>query len=197
MAKSTQKQKRAAQRKQQARRKIFIYGGLGLLAAAIVLGIAYLASRAPGGLLGEEVAVASAEHVAEGSDPGPYASNPPAGGTHYASELEAGFYEENDPAASLAYPAGPLVHNLEHGYVIFWYNCAVYGGECAELKQTIRAAMDDAGNTKLIAFPWSDMQVPLAMTSWGRILEFKQIDSDLMVAFARNNRNHAPESYVD
>lgn len=197
MAKIRQQQKRAMLRKQQARWKILTYSGLGLLAAALVLGIAYLASRAPGGLLGEEVPVASAEHVAEGSDPGPYASNPPAGGAHYASELEAGFYEENDPAASLAYPAGPLVHNLEHGYVIFWYNCEAYTGDCTTLKETIRAAMDKAGNTKLIAFPWSDMQVPLAMTSWGRILEFEQVDSDLMVAFARNNRNHAPESYVD
>jgi len=197
MAKIRQQQKRAALRKQQARRKILIYGGLGLLAAALVLGIAYLASRAPGGLLGEEVPVASAEHVAEGSDPGPYASNPPAGGTHYASELEAGFYEEDAPEAGMAYPAGPLVHNLEHGYVIFWYNCAAYEGDCSTLKETIRAAMDDAGRTKLIAFPWTDMQVPLAMTSWGRIMEFRQIDNDLMVAFALNNRNHAPESYAD
>jgi hypothetical protein len=197
MAKIRQQQKRAALRKQQARRKILIYGGLGLLAAALVLGIAYLASRAPGGLLGEEVPVASAEHVAEGSDPGPYASNPPAGGTHYASELEAGFYEEDAPEAGMAYPAGPLVHNLEHGYVIFWYNCAAYEGDCSTLKETIRAAMDKAGRTKLIAFPWTDMQVPLAMTSWGRIMEFRQIDNDLMVAFALNNRNHAPESYAD
>ena len=197
MTNSKRQQQRAAQRKKQSRRKILIYGGLGLLSAALVLGIAYLASRAPGGLLGEAVVVSGAEHVAEGSDPGPYASNPPAGGRHYASELEAGFYEENDPAAGLPYPEGPLVHNLEHGYVIFWYNCAAYTGDCAELKQTIRAVMDKAGNTKLIAFPWTDMLVPLAMTSWGRILEFDQPDSDLMVAFARNNLNHAPESYAD
>ena len=197
MAKIRQQQKRAEMRKQQARRKLLTYGGLGLLAAALVLGIAYLASRAPSGLLGDEVAVVSAEHVAEGSDPGPYASNPPAGGTHYASELEAGFYEEDAPEAGMAYPAGPLVHNLEHGYVIFWYNCAAYEGDCSTLKETIRAAMDKAGRTKLIAFPWTDMQVPLAMTSWGRIMEFRQIDNDLMVAFALNNRNHAPESYAD
>lgn len=197
MSKIKQQQKRAALRKQRARQKRITYIGLGLLAAAVVVGIAYLASRAPGGVLGEAVAVTSTIHVAEGSDPGPYASNPPAGGSHYASELEAGFYDEDDPAASLPYPAGPLVHNLEHGYVIFWYNCAVYSGDCADLKTTIRAAMDKAGKTKLIAFPWTDMQVPLAMTSWGRILEFDQPDSELMVKFARNNRNHAPESYAD
>lgn len=197
MTKSNRQQKRTAQRKQQVRRKLFSYFGVGLLATGIVAGIAFLASRAGSGLLGEAVAVASADHVAEGSDPGPYASNPPAGGKHYPSELEAGFYEENDPTANLAYPAGPLVHNLEHGYVIFWYNCAAYGGDCSELKQTISRAMDKAGSTKLIAFPWTDMQVPLVMTSWGRILEFEAPDSKLMVAFARNNRNHAPESYAD
>lgn len=197
MAKIRQQQKRAALRKQRTRRKILLYGGLGLLAVAVITGIVFLAMRAPGGVLGEAVAVTSAEHVAEGSDPGPYASNPPAGGAHYASELDAGFYDEDAPEAGMAYPAGPLVHNLEHGYVIFWYNCAAYSGDCSTLKESIRMAMKDAGSTKLIAFPWTDMQVPLAMTSWGRILEFPQIDSDLMVAFARNNRNHAPESYAD
>ena len=197
MAKIRQQQKRAALRKQQKQRKILLYGGLGLLGVAVIAGIVFLAMRAPGGVLGEAVAVTSAEHVAEGSDPGPYASNPPAGGKHYASELDAGFFDEDAPEAALPYPAGPLVHNLEHGYVIFWYNCAAYSGDCSILKETIRAAMDDAGSTKLIAFPWTEMQVPLAMTSWGRILKFDQPDSDLMVAFARNNRNHAPESYAD
>jgi len=53
--------------------------------------------------------------------------------------------------------------------------------------------MDDTGNTKLIAFPWADMDVPLAMTSWGRILKFPQIDAERMRQFVLGNRYKAPE----
>ena len=57
----------------------------------------------------------SSPHIAPDSDPGEYNSDPPTSGLHYASEAEAGFYDEN----IYTHPAGYLVHNLEHGYVIF------------------------------------------------------------------------------
>jgi hypothetical protein len=91
------------------------------------------------------------------------------------------------------YPQGYLVHSLEHGYVIFWYNCKAPNTDCAALKQTIQSVMDATGGTKLIAFPWSDMDVPLAMTSWGRILKFPTPDPALMKRFVERNRYQAPE----
>ena len=45
-----------------------------------------------------------------------YKFNPPTSGNHYASWIKKGFYDE--PRAD-----GNLVHSLEHGYVIIWYNC--------------------------------------------------------------------------
>jgi hypothetical protein len=143
-------------------------------------------------IMGDIIPIDSAEHVDPGSDPGPYASNPPAGGKHYAEDWEAGFYDESSPETNVAYPQGYLVHNLEHGYVIFWYNCAATS-DCAVLKQQIRTVMGEFSNVKLIAFPWSDMDYPLAMASWGRLLRFDAINLDVMRAFVRNNRNQAPE----
>ena len=143
-------------------------------------------------IMGDAIPIDSAEHVDPGSDPGPYASNPPAGGKHYAEDWEAGFYNENDPKTTVAYPQGYLVHNLEHGYVIFWYNCAV-STDCNAVKQQIQTVMNEFSNVKLIAFPWSDMDYPLAMASWGRLLRFNAPNLDIMRAFVRNNRNKAPE----
>lgn len=143
-------------------------------------------------IMGDVIPIDSAEHVNPGSDPGPYASNPPAGGKHYAEDWEAGFYDETAQETTLPYPQGYLVHNLEHGYVIFWYNCSV-SNDCNTLKQQIRAVMSEFSNVKLIAFPWSDMDYPLAMASWGRLLRFENINLDTMRAFVRNNRNKAPE----
>jgi hypothetical protein len=112
---------------------------------------------------------------------------------HFETSYKAGFFNEDDVAGLADYPEGYLVHSLEHGYVIFWYNCQVAGVDCPALKQAIQQVMDDHGGTKLIAFPWPDMEVPLAMTSWGRLLKFDIPDPDLMAQFVQRNRYQAPE----
>ena len=144
-------------------------------------------------LMGEAVAIASAAHVADGVQPGPYNSNPPAGGKHYTTDYSEKFYQESDLASLSKYPEGYLMHSLEHGYVIFWYNCQVAGVDCTKLKQTIQDVMDKTGGDKLIAFPWAAMDVPLAMTSWGRLLNFTSPDPVVMEKFVETNRYQAPE----
>ena len=80
-----------------------------------------------GGLMGTAVPITSAQHVPDGTQIN-YNSNPPAGGLHYETDFEAGFYQESDLATLPKNPEGYLVHNLEHGYVIFWYNCDISHG---------------------------------------------------------------------
>src|SRR5687767_12191205 len=105
----------------------------------------------PGSMVGEAVAVdPDRGHIADNSDPGPYSTNPPTSGHHYATWKQAGFYDTNTDAFPQAY----LVHNLEHGYIIFWYNCTILSdAECTDLKTQIKTVMDGAGNFKVIAYP--------------------------------------------
>ena len=99
-------------------------------------------------------------------------------------------YDEN----IYTYPAGYLVHNLEHGYVLFWYNCDLLSeSACSDLKSQIRTVMDELGGTKLIAYPWNSIDVPLVMTSWGRLQRFETFDPAQAKAFYRANLNQAPE----
>jgi hypothetical protein len=129
-------------------------------------------------------------HIAVDSDPGTYNSDPPTSGPHYAEEAEAGFHDSN----GYTYPAGYLVHNLEHGYVIFWYNCGLLDGSaCTDLKTRIKTVMDDIGEKKLIAYPWPSLDMPLVMTSWGRLEKFEAFDTNRAKAFVRANLNRAPE----
>jgi hypothetical protein len=131
-------------------------------------------------------------HVAEGTDPGPYNSDPPTSGKHYEATLNAGFYNEGDVA--VAHPEGHLVHNLEHGYVIFWYNCSPLSEtECTELKGQIQGVMEGENNFKVIAFPWPSIDVPVVMTSWGRILRLENFDPQVAQNFVQTRRNKAPE----
>ncbi len=195
MKKTTRQSMREAKQKKEKRQKILTYGGIGLAVVVVAAIIILLVQQSPSaaGLMGDEVAIASSAHVPADTVPGPYASNPPAGGTHFDEDYPAKFFQESDLATLEPHPEGYLVHSLEHGYVIFWYNCQIAGTDCTALKQTIQNVMDDTGGTKLIAFPWADMDVPLAMTSWGRILKFPQADAGQMKLFVERNRYHAPE----
>jgi hypothetical protein len=53
--------------------------------------------------------------------------------------------------------------------------------------------MDEFDGFKLIAFPWKSLEVPVAMTSWGRLQRFETFDPSQARAFIKANRNRAPE----
>jgi len=196
------KERIRARRKQERTRGYVVWGGLAAVVVLVILGLALRARQRSGG---EEVPLpevepvptAQASHVPEGTDPGAYNSDPPSSGRHYPTQAFAGFYDEEQAASFNPFPGGYLVHSLEHGYVIFWYDCEqLSAGDCEDLKADIQQVMGRVGNYKVIGFPWASLDVPVAMTSWGRLLQFEQFDPDLAEIFVRNNRENpelAPE----
>jgi len=194
MSKSKRQQIRERQRRQKLRSNL-IWGAVGLV-AIVILGFFVFRSGGQSLPVGEQIEVPAdyVNHIEEGTDPGPFPSDPPAGGRHYASELDAGFYDEDSSQAQLPYPEGYIGHNLEHGYVVFWYNCeALNGGDCETLKSEIRSVMDEFGGVKLIAFPWPSLDSPVVMTSWGHLQRFDSFDQQLAADFIKGNLNRSPE----
>jgi hypothetical protein len=199
MSKSTRERIKA--KKRRARLRNVAIGAV--IVFVVAAGLTYLANQSreresgaaipiPQVQLVEEMEEVS--HVAEGTDPGPYNTDPPTSGKHYATQAFAGFNDESDLESFGDYPPGYLVHSLEHGYVIFWYNCDAFGGaDCEDLKDDIQRVMGRVGDFKVIAFPWSSIEVPVVMTSWGRMLSFEQFDADIAEQYVRNFRNQAPE----
>lgn len=187
------KSKRKFQQEKRRKKKMVTtlsLGGVALIAVALLVVVLTSASRPP---LGEAVTVMpDASHVPDGTDPGPYNTDPPTSGRHYADPLPAGFYNEGDVPG--AYPVGHVVHSMEHGYVVFWYNCAkVSGGDCSSLKAQIQGVLDAEKNLKVIAYPWSSTDVPVVITSWGRMLKMEKFDPKVAQEFVRQYRNKAPE----
>jgi hypothetical protein len=187
--------KREQTRLRQQRQKwinFAIGGGVGL----IILGIlGFLLWQATKPAAGEAVDIPAGyqTHVEIGTAL-TYPSDPPAGGLHYAQEFENGFFDEATLPQKPGELAGYLVHNLEHGYVIFWYNCAKLDETgCNTLKSQIKTVMDEKNNFKLVAVPWKSINTPLVITSWGRLQRFQQFDAGLARAFIESNLNHAPE----
>ncbi len=187
-SKSRRQQMHERQRKQKFKTNL-IWGGIGVVVLAII-GIIIWQGVRPAAGQSMQIMAGSSQHIPVDSDPGEYNSDPPASGPHYAEEAREGFYDNNN----YKFPSGYLVHNLEHGYVIFWYNCDLLDEiGCTNLKEQIKTTMDELGSTKLIAYPWPSLNVPVAMTSWGRLQRFEAFDSEKAKAFYRANLNRAPE----
>jgi hypothetical protein len=185
--KSLRQQAKERNRKQK-RTTNFIWGAV-VVAVIAVIGVLIWQGVRPA--MGESFPImVSSPHIAIDSDPGQYNSDPPTSGLHYAEEANVGFYDSNN----YKFPSGYLVHNLEHGYVIFWYNCDLLDeAGCTSLKGQIKTTMNDLGGTKLIAYPWPSLTTPLVITSWGRLEKFESFDADKAKAFYRANLNKAPE----
>ncbi len=186
-SKKLRQQLRERNRKQKINASL-VWGAVGIAIIAIIGLIIWQGVRPAAG---EAVSIMiSSPHIPLDTDPGQYNSNPPTSGLHYANELNARFYETNE----YTFPAAYLVHNLEHGYVIFWYNCDLISeSACTDLKTQIKSVMDELGGTKLIAYPWPSIDVPVVITSWGRLQKFESFDTDQVKAFYRTNLNRSPE----
>ena len=199
MSKSTRERIRSKRRRERTR--IIVIGAI--IAIAVVAGIAWLANQSRERESGEAVEIpqvqpveemAEIAHVAEGTDPGPYNSDPPTSGKHYPTQAFADFIEEDGLESFGDFPEGYLVHSLEHGYVIFWYNCDVLiDTECEDLKDEIQQVMGRVGDFKVIGFPWPTLEEPVVLSSWGRLLRFDEFDPNVAEQYVRNFRNQAPE----
>ena len=98
-------------------------------------------------------ATGNQDHVQPGT-PIPYEDAPPAFGTHYDvwDEISRKLYTEGDRP-----DVGELVHNLEHGYTILWYDETIAADN--EAMQTLRGITskftDDSNfRNKFKAVPW-------------------------------------------
>ena len=177
-------------RKQESRKTNLIVGGVALAVVAII-GLIIWRDARPG--VGTEIPVERADHVPDG-DPVDSPSDPPTSGSHYGDPMPAGFYTEESPEYLAADHDGYLIHSLEHGYVVFWYNCELLDTQgCDDLLANIQDTMDEFNSFKLIAFPRLSISVPLVMTSWGYLQEFESYDARLADKFIQTNQSLAPE----
>ena len=143
---------------------------------------------------GQSVALQARTHIQVSDSHEPYDTNPPTSGPH-AGTVPANFYD-------VAPPDENLVHNLEHGYVIIWYDCATLDGtQCQNLKSEIKGVMDRAKSVviasdikKLIAVPRSQMDARIALTSWGRIDKLNAFNETEIMEFVNDFREQAPEA---
>jgi hypothetical protein len=84
-----------------------------------------------------------------------------------------------------------LVHNLEHGQIVFWYD--------PEAPQAVVDALEavvDEQPDALIAVPWPEIESPytFTMTAWTRSQSCRQVSQDVVNEFRAEFQGKGPEN---
>ena len=115
-----------------------------------------------------------------------YQSNPPTSGVHDPQWIDPGVYQRVQSREK-------LVHSLEHGMVVAYYD---------QPPEAVRAALE--GWTRMFSAPWSGMVLApkpglgeaIILAAWRRTLELDPFDADAAAAFIDAYRGRGPEHPV-
>jgi len=115
-----------------------------------------------------------------------YQTMPPASGPHFPDPTAPGFYTER-PAF------GYLVHSLEHGSVVIYYDPAQLSPEIeGSLRAFIKANSDP--EIGIVAVPDADFKYPFILTAWDKMLKLDKYDPQVVRAFLAEYLGRGPES---
>lgn len=119
-----------------------------------------------------------------------YHSNPPTSGPHSATDVPWGVYDKPVPKEQ-------LVHNMEHGGVIVWYNCTNCDDLTAQIKNVVEEYLRDG--KELVMSPYPGMEEnTIALTAWSRLDKFPTSDytEDRLRRFVdAHERRFNPENF--
>jgi len=114
-----------------------------------------------------------------------YNTDPPTSGPHYANSAPTGVYEESVADEF-------LVHNMEHGDVIIWYQCDEPTA-CEELVEELRDLYNSIDNQKVVIAPRQGLKHAIALTAWGKLAYLDQVDREFIEQFVTEQRSFEPE----
>jgi hypothetical protein len=198
-----EERRRKEQRRDARRRNLVTFGIIALVAVAVVALIVNerRAESGPVGVAEGEAACSDierfqdggAQHVVDGTDV-QYETNPPSSGDHYDTPAEPGFY---DVASGAQLPEERLVHNLEHGQIVFWYdpnNEKVQD----DLERLIENQPTEHALT-LLAAPSSDIEPPtgFTMTAWGAMQSCEEVSEAAINGFRAEFQGRGPETLAE
>ncbi len=129
------------------------------------------------------------DHVSPGTDI-QYDTTPPTSGPHYSTTVSAGFYEETQPA-------GALVHTLEHGAVVIYYDPAALDQEArADLEAYASEYTGTWQSVVVVPNPNENPESPYVLTAWRHMLRLDSYDADVVRAFIAEYLGRGPENPV-
>jgi hypothetical protein len=107
-------------------------------------------------------------HFAEDFTAADYDTNPPTGGDHNDTPLQAGTFYDEPPRM------GEAVHLLEHGAVIGWTN-ELSDADLTAIQDEFNEVFKD-GYYQLAVIENPDLEVPFALSAWGALQTCEAVD---------------------
>ena len=124
----------------------------------------------------------------------PYSSLPATSGPHWDPSGIANWGVYTTPQ-----PETQLIHNLEHGGIVIWYDPELLDAAgIGDLEQFVRTqnASGVSGRYKFIVSPWGGddpLPSPVVATSWRWLLQLDEADTAAIDEFAREHYGISPE----
>ena len=147
-----------------------------------------------------------------------YNSNPPTSGSHDPDWIRPGVYDTPQDKYK-------LIHSLEHGYVVVHYNCtkvtsnqysvfsvsahedegdldgdstpsATFKADCS-LVQVLADWAKNIGLKRIIVQPNPEIDKPIILVAWGRILKMDKWNEADATRFAKAYHNKGPEQTME
>jgi len=135
---------------------------------------------------------ANESQVAECGGPDPYSSLPAASGPMSSSVANWGVYSTPQLETE-------LVHNVEHGGIVIWYDperLDADGIDTLTRYVNTQIASGLGGRFKFILSPWGGeepLPSPIVLTAWRYLLELEEADTGAIDDFARARYGRSPE----
>ncbi len=102
----------------------------------------------------------------------PYTTDPPTHGPHTSYLAQWGVHKE-------AVPRAILVHNMEDGGVVIWYNPTLLSPEGLKLLTDIVQGYP----RHVVLTPYPTLTTPIVLTAWERILRLTSMDTGKVLDF--------------
>lgn len=176
------RERRAATRERERRRRLYRRWSTPVLAVLIVGGLAALgwlvfAGASGRGSSGPPEGVETFPDLAQRHTQGAvaYEQTPPAGGEHAPAWQNCGYYD-----APIGNENG--VHSLEHGAVWITYRPDLPSQDVDRLRQLTR------GQTHMLVTPFPELSAPVVASAWGRQLRLESVDDPRLDQFIRTFR---------
>jgi hypothetical protein len=185
-------QKRLRARREH-RRSNLITIGIALIVGILVVALVLRDRVETGGPVGVSAAEAGCNEIQEHEPEGrqhvqegvqvPYQTDPPTSGPHYAEWADPGFYEQPIPAEM-------LVHNLEHGQLVIWYDPDAPSDAIDDIRE-----FADGNQPAMLAAPWPTIENPFSftITGWAASQSCEQFSEEALAEFRQRYQGRGPE----
>ncbi len=115
-----------------------------------------------------------------------YKTMPPTSGPHFPDPTAPGFYTTRPEF-------GYLVHSLEHGSVVIYYDPSQLTPETEKSIRAFTKANSDP-EIGIVAVPDADFKYPFILTAWDKMLKLNKYDPQAVRAFLAEYLGRGPES---